>query len=1158
MKAKKYELVRVAKYTLYSALGLTLFLLPQDALAQTEEENYNSIPVSDVSDNSTEKNFAEDINEISEENSIEESDNLVENGGFDQTAEEAHGAWTGSQPENWNIWNPVKAENYRAEVDDQGHLVLESKEEAFRAAVTQDIEDIDDSKSYALSYDIKTENMTNIARVRIQSLDQEKKYTNQEYASGTSYGTKDWQTFTYDYKPIENTTIARIELFFEPGTGTTYFDNIRLIEKTDSRDQNSPFLDNNATITLSKKYIPNNKSYTYVSKNPHIISNSTGFLNPLQLGRAEIEIRNDKGEWIHSFQLSVIEETEEEQKTKNLLNTWNEMTTGNQFYHTSNEKMLRKHISLEESVSSYIEEYIWSSNKDFLWEDLSDFSSSSNLTNNYRRLETIAKQATNPSSIFYEDIKAFQIVKDGLLWLNLNYYNEDQSIKGNWWDYEIGVPRAINNTLSLLYDYFSFEEIQQLTEPIQKFVPRSDQFRVTTGNPFEPVGGNLVDMGRVKIISGMLRQDASTVKETIDFVLSGIKYVDKNEGFYRDGSYIDHTNVALNGAYGSVFVDGLSQLLPVMNEFEEIPDEKFAILYEWIDKNFLPLLNKGETMDFVRGRAISRPELQSHEAGAEILRGIARIGEISTPEKKVDILFKVKYHITSNREFFDIYSALNSYRDIHLFERIEADSQYDGYSRPQSLHAFNDMDKLSYHNPKSSFALGISMHSDKTQNYETMNGENLKGWYTGDGMVYLYNGDNDHYNAGYWATVNPYLLPGTTILLEERMTGDGEPDEPNQTTLNSSFVGSNKLSEAFGTIAMDFNNYNDTLRGKKFWHISDDEIVFLGSDIVATNPEAKIVTTIANRKSPKNDSYVVIINGEKVTENGAYDNVQSILLESRHPNTNIGYIFLKPAKIRVNKVTRTGDWKDINRLRPSQIESNEFTEISIIDQADQYAYIVMPNITKDKFEMTIEHMSIRLLENSPSIQAMFDEKDKVWGIAKYDDSAYLIDNKLEIKEKGIYTIYKSEMGEYILSYLNPVGDTDHVLTFDHFSAEVLKSPSADDPSIIYSLSAVKTSATQQQISKKDEEATFNSSVTGEILKAKSGKTLSVESGGVVVSREDTDKTRQPMPIIAQLSKRVSESQVQSDLPQTGSVRSLLITPALILFSGLGLVRKKKE
>ncbi len=32
----------------------------------------------------------------------------------------------------------------------------------------------------------------------------------------------------------------------------------------------------------------------------------------------------------------------------------------------------------------------------------------------------------------------------------------------------------------------------------------------------------------------------------------------------------------------------------------------------------------------------------------------------------------------------------------------------------------------------------VSMHSSRIANYETMNGENRKGWYLGDGMTYVY------------------------------------------------------------------------------------------------------------------------------------------------------------------------------------------------------------------------------------------------------------------------------------------------------------------------------------------------------------------------------------------------------------------------------------
>ena len=39
------------------------------------------------------------------------------------------------------------------------------------------------------------------------------------------------------------------------------------------------------------------------------------------------------------------------------------------------------------------------------------------------------------------------------------------------------------------------------------------------------------------------------------------------------------------------------------------------------------------------------------------------------------------------------------------------------------------------------FGFGISMCSSRIYNYESINGENLHGWFTGDGMTYLYNSD---------------------------------------------------------------------------------------------------------------------------------------------------------------------------------------------------------------------------------------------------------------------------------------------------------------------------------------------------------------------------------------------------------------------------------
>ncbi|NRE26471.1 hypothetical protein DBN74_04710, partial [Enterococcus faecalis] len=60
------------------------------------------------------------------------------------------------------------------------------------------------------------------------------------------------------------------------------------------------------------------------------------------------------------------------------------------------------------------------------------------------------------------------------------------------------------------------------------------------------------------------------------------------------------------------------------------------------------------------------------------------------------------------------------------------------------------------------YAVGISMYSQRVGNYEVGNTENKKGWHTADGMLYLYNQDFAQFDEGYWATIDPYRLPGTT------------------------------------------------------------------------------------------------------------------------------------------------------------------------------------------------------------------------------------------------------------------------------------------------------------------------------------------------------------------------------------------------------------
>ena len=63
--------------------------------------------------------------------------------------------------------------------------------------------------------------------------------------------------------------------------------------------------------------------------------------------------------------------------------------------------------------------------------------------------------------------------------------------------------------------------------------------------------------------------------------------------------------------------------------------------------------------------------------------------------------------------------------------------------------------------------IGISLSSTRQGKYESINQENMKGWYQGDGMTYVYLSPDD-YASQFYQNANPYRLPGTTVTTAPR------------------------------------------------------------------------------------------------------------------------------------------------------------------------------------------------------------------------------------------------------------------------------------------------------------------------------------------------------------------------------------------------------
>lgn len=941
--------------------------------------------------------------------------NLVENGDFIQT-EDGTSPWTGSKAKGWSVWVDQKNSSGDAStrvIEAKDGAVTISSSEKLRAVVHRMVP-IEAKKKYKLRFKIKTNNKVGIAKVRII---EESGKDKQLWNSATTSGTKDWQTIEADYSPTLEVDKIKLELFYETGTGTVSFKDIELVEvekqPSNPSQTDNKTLEEKIDLPLGKKHVFAVQDYTYKIENPDLASVKNGILEPLKEGTTNIIVSKD-GKEVKKVPLKVLASVRDEYTDR--LDDWNGIIAGNQYYDAHNEQMAKLNQELEGKVADSLASLSTQADRTYLWEKFSNYKTSANLTATYRKLEEMAKQVTNPSSRYYQDETVIRTVRDSMEWMHKHVYNSEKSIVGNWWDYEIGTPRAINNTLSLMKEYFSDEEIKKYTDVIEKFVPDPEHFRKTTENPFKALGGNLVDMGRVKIIAGLLRKDDQEISSTIRSIEQVFKLVDQGEGFYQDGSYIDHTNVAYTGAYGNVLIDGLSQLLPVIQKTKSpIDKDKMQSMYHWIDKSFAPLLVNGELMDMSRGRSISRANSEGHVAAVEVLRGIHRIADMSEGETKQRLQSLVKTIVQSDT-YYDVFKNLKTYKDISLMQSLLSDTGVASTPRTSYLSAFNKMDKTAMYNAEKGFGFGLSLFSSRTLNYEHMNKENKRGWYTSDGMFYLYNGDLSHYSNGYWPTVNPYKMPGTTETDAKRSDSDTGK------VLPSAFVGTSKLDEANATATMDFSNWNQTLSAHKSWFMLKDKIAFLGSNIQNTSTDAAS-TTIDQRKLESSDPYKVYVNDKETTltaQDKDFTDTQSVFLESSDSKKNIGYFFFKKSSISMSRTLQKGAWKDINEGQSDKEVENEFLTISQAHKqnGDSYGYMLIPNVDRATFNQMVKELEGSLIENSENLQSVYDAKQGVWGVVKYDDSVSTISNKFQVLKRGVYTIRK-EGDDYKVAYYNP-------------------------------------------------------------------------------------------------------------------------------------------
>lgn len=647
----------------------------------------------------------------------------------------------------------------------------------------------------------------------------------------------------------------------------------------------------------------------------------------------------------------------------------------------------------------------------YLFSGFEDMKNGVHIMRSYEQLGRIVKAYATPGTKYYKKENVKKDIVESLDWLYDNAYHEELPELGNWWQWELGIPKNLNNIIAMAYDDIPKDKKIKYLKASQYFQPYAQYSGVSPTAKFSTspdkrvsVGGNRIDTSIISFLRGVLMEDKVQVLDGLNAVADVGEYVTEKDGFYRDGSFIQHGNVAYNGTYAEVLFNGLGSILWLIDGTEfKIEDERISNVYESILRGYSYLMINGGVNDSVNGRSVSRNASNDIERGRALVNSFAMLVDGADKEYQGELKSLIKTILLDNNSYSIIENTSNP-----LLKNIFTEIVNDKNIKPlevQGAKVYGAMDRAVYMNEQGGKFV-IAMHSARVANYETMNGENLKGWHTGDGMTYIYGKDSKSFTE-FWPTVDMYHLPGVTNSLTPRENKSGERRVKKFVSSKTWVGGVESKDTAF--VGMDFSSWNDKTTAKKSWFMVDGVVLALGSNIEST--DGNIHTTIDNRILTLGKIYVDGKELDKVTKIENPQNI-SINFNGNYPNENIGYKILKAPELTVEKTERVGTWKEIGGSLTEEIKKNYFT--AYINHGENpkdsgYAYVVLPMFSKEEVN-NYDTSRFEIVKLDDEIHAVKDIKENITAINFWKDKPQKFE---KIKSYSTLSLIAKESEDYL-------------------------------------------------------------------------------------------------------------------------------------------------
>ncbi|MFJ9470202.1 polysaccharide lyase 8 family protein [Streptomyces caniferus] len=587
-----------------------------------------------------------------------------------------------------------------------------------------------------------------------------------------------------------------------------------------------------------------------------------------------------------------------------------------------------------------------------LWPDCR-YDPPSGITQSYGRLATMAQAYAQPGTGHTGDPGLAEALVTGLDHLEATVYNTATTRYGNWWEWQIGSPRLLLDTVALLDERLPGGLDDALREralaAVDHFVPDA-MLGDYTGTS---TGANRVDLCRVVALRGILGRAPAKIALARDALSPVFPYVTRGDGLYADGSFVQHSWVAYSGTYGYVLLDGLGRLFTLLGGSSwQVTDPARQIVLDSVEHAYAPLLHNGLMMDSVNGRAVSRGYLRSderhilrsdHYHGHALIAAIALLAQAASSAERERWHAMIKGWTARDRTLPVLTDRQYTVADLARLRKI-ADGPAAAAPEPVGHRLFPAMDRAVHRRP--GWAAGLAMASDRITYYENGNGENPRGWHTGAGMLYWWGADfgGDQYTDAFWPTVDPYRLPGTTVstkrLADNEGGGWGEPKPA------ARWVGGTTDGE-FAALGQDLRGLASTLTARKSWFALADCVVCLGAGITARDG-VPAETVVDNRCLGESGTAVLTVDG--VRRPGTLGVTTSFRRAHwAHLAGHGGYVFPGGAPLMALREARTGSWHDINTTSSTEPFTRRYLTLwhdHGTDPVDAgYAYLLMPGAT---------------------------------------------------------------------------------------------------------------------------------------------------------------------------------------------------------------------